>query len=83
MINRKYLLSEFTGRGRRSAVNVGMVALVTSVLLCITLLAGALENAFQAPLNDIGANITVRTPDLGGNLSDAILSVFCVSSKFI
>jgi len=60
MINRKYLLSEFTGRGRRSAVNTGMVALVTSVLLCITLLAGALEHAFQAPLSDIGANITVQ-----------------------
>jgi putative ABC transport system permease protein len=60
MINRKYLISEFTGRRRRSAVNIGMVALVTSVLLCITLLAGALEHAFQAPLNDIGANITVQ-----------------------
>ncbi len=60
MINRKYLLSELTGRGRRSAVNIGMVALVTSVLLCITLLAGALEQAFQAPLSDIGANITVQ-----------------------
>ena len=60
MINGKYLISELRGRKRRSAVNIGMVALVTTVLLCITLLAGALEQAFQAPLNDIGANITVQ-----------------------
>jgi ABC-type antimicrobial peptide transport system permease subunit len=60
MINRKYLISELTRRGRRSIVNIGMVALVTSILLCITLLAGALEHAFQAPLSDIGANITVQ-----------------------
>ncbi len=60
MINRKYLISEITGRRRRSAINIGMVALVVSVLLCITLLTGALEHAFQAPLNDIGANITVQ-----------------------
>lgn len=60
MINTKYLISELTGRGRRSVVNIGLVALVTCVLVCITLLAGALERAFHAPLSDIGANITVQ-----------------------
>jgi len=60
MINSKYLVSEFVQRGRRSAVNTGMVALVTSVLVSVTLLAGALEHAFQAPLSNIGANITVQ-----------------------
>ncbi len=60
MINRKYLISELTKRGRRSVVNIGMVALVTTILICVTLLSGALEKAFQAPLNDIGANITVQ-----------------------
>ena len=60
MINGKYLISELRGRKRRSAVNIGMVALVTTLLLCISLLAGALEQAFQAPLSDIGANITVQ-----------------------
>lgn len=60
MINGKYLINELTGRGRRSAVNIGLVALVTCVLVCITLLAGALERAFQAPLNDIGANMTIQ-----------------------
>jgi len=60
MINGKYLIREVTGRGRRSAVNIGMVTLVTTLLVVITLLAGALEYAFQAPLSDIGANITVQ-----------------------
>jgi putative ABC transport system permease protein len=60
MINRSYLVSELTGRKRRSAVNIAMVALSVSVLVCITMLAGALELAFQAPLNDIGANVTVQ-----------------------
>jgi len=60
MINTKYLISELTGRGRRSVVNIGLVALVTCVLVCITLLASALERAFHAPLRDIGANITVQ-----------------------
>jgi len=60
MINTKYLISELIGRGRRSVVNIGLVALVTCVLVCITLLTGALERAFQAPLRDIGANITVQ-----------------------
>jgi len=60
MINRKYLVSELTGRRRRSAVNIGLVALVVAVLVCITMLAGALEHAFQTPLSDIGANITVQ-----------------------
>lgn len=60
MINGKYLISELRRRKRRSVVNIGMVALVTTLLLCINLLAGALEQAFQAPLSDIGANITVQ-----------------------
>lgn len=60
MINTKYLISELTGRGQRSVANIGLVALVTCVLVCITFLAGALERAFHAPLNDIGANITVQ-----------------------
>jgi len=60
MINMKYLISELTGRRRRSIANIGLVALVTCVLVCITLLAGALERAFHTPLSDIGANITVQ-----------------------
>lgn len=60
MINTKYLISELTGRGRRSVINIGLVALVTCFLVCIMLLAGALERAFHAPLSDIGANITVQ-----------------------
>jgi len=60
MINSKYLISELTGRRRRSVANIGLVALVTCVLVCVTLLAGALERAFRAPLSDIGANITVQ-----------------------
>ena len=60
MINSKYLMSELTGRGRRTIANIGLVALVTCVLVCITLLTGALERAFHAPLSDIGANITVQ-----------------------
>ena len=60
MINTKYLINELTGRRRRSVVNIGLMALVTCVLVCITLLAGALERAFHAPLSDIGANITVQ-----------------------
>ncbi len=60
MINTKYLINELTGRGRRSAINIGLVAFVTCVLVCITLLTGALERAFHAPLSDIGANITVQ-----------------------
>jgi len=60
MINGKYLVSELTGRKRRTAINIGLVALVVAVLLCITMLANALKLAFQAPLHDIGANITVQ-----------------------
>lgn len=60
MINTKYLIRELTGRRQRSAANIALVALVTCVLVCITLLSDALEHAFQAPLNDIGANITVQ-----------------------
>ena len=60
MINKNYLVSELTSRKRRSAVNIGLVALVVAVLVCITMLAGALKIAFQTPLSDIGANITVQ-----------------------
>ncbi|HIP38091.1 MAG TPA: FtsX-like permease family protein [Desulfocapsa sulfexigens] len=60
MINGQYLISELKNRRRRTAVNIGLVALVTCVLICITLLAGALNRAFQAPLKDIGANMTVQ-----------------------
>ena len=60
MINTQYLFRELIGRGRRSIVNIGLIALVTCVLISIMLLAGALERSFHAPLNDIGANITVQ-----------------------
>lgn len=59
-MNRNYLISEISGRWRRSLLNIGLVALIISVLVCITLLSKALERAFHAPLNDIGANITVQ-----------------------
>ncbi len=60
MINGQYLYSELTNRGRRTLVNVGLVALVTAVLVCITLLSDALNIAFQAPLAAIGADMTVQ-----------------------
>lgn len=60
MINKKYLIGELTTRKRRSIIQIGLTGLVVATLIAITLLTGALEQAFQAPLTDIGANITVQ-----------------------
>jgi ABC-type antimicrobial peptide transport system permease subunit len=84
MINTKYLISELTGRGRRSIANIGLVALVTSVLVCIILLTAALERAFHTPLSDIGANITVqKAGDVPEQMAGPVLpcSVAPISDK--
>lgn len=60
MVSRKYLLGELTGRKGRSIINIGLMGLVITSLVTITLLAGALEKAFYTPLSDIGANITIQ-----------------------
>ncbi len=60
MINGHYLRSELICRGRRTVVNIGLVALVTAIFLGMSLLAEGLQQAFQAPLTAIGADMTVQ-----------------------
>jgi lipoprotein-releasing system permease protein len=60
MINTHYLFSELVHRKRRSLINLLLVATALAVMIFIGLLTESLQQAFQAPLADIGASLTVQ-----------------------
>ncbi len=55
-----YVWSELLLRRRRTWVNVSLIALAVGFFLVLTLLSGAFQAAFRAPLNDVGANLTLQ-----------------------
>jgi len=60
MIHPYYLIRELGYRRRRTFVSLLLVACSLAIFLFTGLLAGALQQAFQAPLADIGASLTVQ-----------------------
>jgi lipoprotein-releasing system permease protein len=60
MINFHYLVSELTFRKRRSLLNMLVVATAMGILVFFGLSAAALQQAFLAPLTDIGASMIVQ-----------------------
>lgn len=56
----RYVWSELLLRRRRTWVNVSLVALAVGFFLLLILLSGAFQAAFRAPLNDVGANLTLQ-----------------------
>lgn len=55
-----YVWRELLLRRRRTGVNVSLVALAVGFFLVLTLLSGAFQAAFRAPLNDVGASLTLQ-----------------------
>ncbi len=74
MIHTHYLVSELLRRSRRSLINLLLVALSLAIFLFMGLLSGALQQAFQAPLADIGASLTVqKSGDVPEKMSGPVL----------
>ncbi len=55
-----YLWRELTGRRQRTWINVTLVALSISLFLVLNGAAGSIQSAFRAPLEDVGADLTVQ-----------------------
>jgi ABC-type antimicrobial peptide transport system permease subunit len=70
----RYVWRELLLRRRRTWVNVSLIALAVGFFLVLTLLSGAFRAAFRAPLNDVGANLTLqRAGDVPQEMKGAVL----------
>ena len=74
MPNWRYVLDELKGRGRRSGVNISLVALSIGLFLILNAAAGSMEIAFRQPLEDVGADLTVqRSGDVPEKMEGPVL----------
>lgn len=60
MLQWNYVWHELTRRRRRTWVNVSLVAISVGFFLTLTLVSGAFQAAFRAPLLDVGASLTLQ-----------------------
>ena len=60
MLQWEYVWRELLLRRRRTWINVSLVALAVGFFLVLTLLSGAFQAAFRAPLTDVGASLTLQ-----------------------
>lgn len=60
MINFKYIYTELLTRKGRTLTNTLLVAAATAIIIFSGLATGALQKAFQAPLADLGASMTIQ-----------------------
>lgn len=69
-----YVWRELWLRRRRTWVNISLIALAVGFFLGLTLLSGAFQAAFRAPLNDVGASLTLqRAGDVPRDMKGAVL----------
>jgi lipoprotein-releasing system permease protein len=74
MIQTSYIFSELWGRRRRTWGNVSLVAFSIGLLLVVNILAESFQAAFHAPLDDIGADLTVqRAGDIPEKMEGPVL----------
>ena len=74
MIQTSYIFSELWGRRRRTWGVVSLVAFSIGLLLVVNILAESFQAAFHAPLDDIGADLTVqRAGDIPEKMEGPVL----------
>lgn len=60
MLQWEYVWHELTRRRKRTWVNLSLVAVSVCFFLTLTLVSGAFQAAFRAPLQDVGASLTLQ-----------------------
>lgn len=60
MIHWNYVLAELSHRWRRTSVSLSLIAFSIGVLIVINAVGASFQQAFRAPLEDMGATITVQ-----------------------
>ncbi len=60
MINSRYIFAELLTRKGRTFTNTLLTATATAIIIFSGLATGALQKAFQAPLADLGATMTIQ-----------------------
>lgn len=74
MLNWAYVLAETTRRSRRTWTAVSLSVLAISVFLGVRLVSSSFQTAFRAPLDDIGASLTVqRSGDVPQEMAGPVL----------
>ncbi|MEL7639688.1 MAG: ABC transporter permease [Solidesulfovibrio sp.] len=74
MPNWAYVFAETTGRRRRTWAAVSLTILAVSVFLGVRLTSASFQAAFRAPLDDIGASLTVqRSGDVPQEMAGPVL----------
>ncbi|MEW6530948.1 MAG: ABC transporter permease [Thermodesulfobacteriota bacterium] len=74
MIHWNYVLGEIFRRWRRTSVSVSLIAFSIGVLFVVNTIGTSFQQAFRAPLDDVGATLTVqRSGDVPEKMEGAVL----------
>lgn len=74
MIHWHYVRSEILGRWRRTSVSVSLIAFSIGVLVVVNAVGVSFQRAFRAPLDDMGATLTVqRSGDVPEKMEGPVL----------
>jgi putative ABC transport system permease protein len=74
MIHWNYVLGEIFRRSRRTSVSVSLIAFSIGALIVVNTLGTSFQQAFRAPLEDVGATLTVqRSGDVPEKMEGPVL----------
>ncbi len=74
MIHWNYVLSEIFRRWRRTSVSISLIAFSIGVLIIVNAVGDSFQQAFRAPLEDMGATLTVqRSGDIPEKMEGPVL----------